>query len=93
MKLLEKIQKLFKVETTEVKPEPKTLQTLDVFDDVWVLKNNEKIKGWVFGKTKNTIMVVTEYEDFKFHYTRPLTVTSIENNNIKLLLNESDSIC
>ena len=90
MKLLEKIQNLFKVEIPEIQSEPKTLQTLDIFDDVWIVKNNEKIKGWVFGKTKNTILVVTEYEDFKFHYTRPLSATTVENNNVKLILNESD---
>lgn len=34
MKLLEKIQNLFKVEIPEIQSEPKTLQTLDIFDDV-----------------------------------------------------------
>ena len=93
MKLLKIIQNWFKNENTEITVEPKTLQTLDIFDDVWVIKDNEIMKGWVFGKTKNTILVVTKYEDFKFRYTRPLTDTVIKNNNLKLILNEFDLTC
>lgn len=93
MKLKELFNRWFKIETSEIQPEPKTLQTLDLFDDVWIIKDNEKIKGWVFGKTKNTIQVVTEYDDFQFHYTRPLSASIVKNNNLKLILNESDLKC
>ena len=91
MKIIDKIKNWFKIEETHQHIEPKTIQTLNVFDDVWVLKERQIYKGWVYEKTKNSIIVIYNgLGEIKFHYTRPLSQTIIVNGTSKLILNESD---
>jgi hypothetical protein len=92
MKIIDKIRKWFKIEIEEFKPDMlKTIQTLNIFDDVWVLKEKQIHKGWVYEKTKNSIIVIyKELDEIKFHYTRPLSQTIITNGTNKLILNETD---
>lgn len=91
MKLIDKIKNWFKTEETHQHIEPKTIQTLNIFDDVWVLKEKQIHKGWVYEKTKNSIIVIYKgLDEIKFHYTRPLSQTIITNGANKLILNETD---
>lgn len=91
MNIIDQIRKWFKIETEEFQIEPKTIQTLSEFDDVWILKDKEIYKGWVYNKTKNNIIVIYNgLEELKFNYTRPLSQRIIENGKNKLFLNESD---
>lgn len=91
MKIIDKIKNWFKIEETHQHIEPKTIQTLNVFDDVWVLKERQIYKGWVYEKTKNSIIIIYNgLDEIKFHYTRPLSQTIIINGTSKLILNESD---
>lgn len=91
MKIIDKIKNWFKIEETHQHIEPKTIQTLNVFDDVWVLKERQIYKGWVYEKNKNSIIVIYNgLDEIKFHYTRPLSQTIIVNGTSKLILNESD---
>lgn len=92
MKLIDKIRKWFKIETEEFKPDiPKTIQTIGVFDDVWILKGQKIHNGWVYDKTKNSIVVIYNVlDEIKFYYTRPLSQTIITNGTNKLILNEAD---
>ena len=41
MKIIDKIKDWFKTKETIQYIEPKTIQTLNVFDDVWILKEND----------------------------------------------------
>lgn len=92
MKLIDKIKKWFKTKTEEFKPDIlKTIQTLCLFDDVWVLKEKQIYKGWVYEKGKNSVIVIYNgLDEIKFHYTRPLSQTIITNGTNKLILNETD---
>ena len=92
MKLIDKIRNWFRIKVEETQPkELKTIQTLTVFDDVWVWKEQQIHKGWVYEKTKNSIVVIyDELAEIKFHYTRPLSQTIITNGTNKLILNETD---
>ena len=91
MKLIDKIKNWFKIEEVTQYIEPKTIQTLNVFDDVWILKDRQIYKGWVYEKTKNSIVVIYNgLDEIKFHYTRPLSQTIIINGTNKLILNETD---
>jgi hypothetical protein len=91
MKLIDRIKNWFKIEETHQHIEPKTIQTLNIFDDVWVLKEKQIHKGWVYEKTKNSIIVIYKgLDEIKFHYTRPLSQTIITNGANKLILNETD---
>lgn len=91
MKIIDKIKNWFKIEETHQHIEPKTIQTLNVFDDVWILKERQIYKGWVYEKTKNSIIIIYNgLCEIKFHYTRPLSQTIITNGTNKLILNETD---
>lgn len=91
MKIIDKIKNWFETKEIIQHTEPKTIQTLNIFDDVWVLKEKQIHKGWVYEKTKNSIVVIYDgLAEIKFHYTRPLSQTIIVNGTSKLILNESD---
>lgn len=91
MKIIDKIKNWFKIEETHQHIEPKTIQTLSIFDDVWILKEKQIYKGWVYEKGKNSIIVIYNgLDEIKFHYTRPLSQTIIINGTSKLILNETD---
>ena len=91
MKIIDKIKNWFKTEEIIQEIEPKTIQTLNVFDDVWILKEKQIHKGWVYEKTKNSIIVIYNGSgEIKFHYTRPLSQSIITNGTNKLILNETD---
>ena len=91
MKLIDKIKNWFKTEEVPQHVEPKTIQTLSIFDDVWILKDRNVYKGWIYEKTKNSIIVIYNgLDEIKFHYTRPLSQNIITNGTNKLILNETD---
>lgn len=91
MKIIDEIKNWFKTKETIQHAEPKTIQTLNIFDDVWVLKEKQIHKGWVYEKTKNSIVIIYDgLAEIKFHYTRPLSQTIITNGTTKLILNETD---
>lgn len=91
MKIIDKIKNWFKVEEIIQEIEPKTIQTLNIFDDVWIIKEKQIHKGWIYEKTKNSIIVIYNgLDEIKFHYTRPLSQSIITNGTNKLILNETD---
>lgn len=93
MKLIDRIKNWFQYEVDKPQPtELKTIQTLDIFDDVWIMKEGEIYKGWVYDKSRNSITVIyNRFEEARFRYA-PST-TSVETNKIKLILNESEIKC
>lgn len=92
MKLLKKIKNWFDLNIKENKPKDiKTTLTLDVFDDVWVSKDNQIYNGWVYEKNKNNIFVIYNgLEEIKFYYNKTEPQTIIQNGNNKLILNKYD---
>ena len=87
--MLRKLKNLFINTSENTSDSVKTIQTLDLCDDVWIEQNGEIQKGWVWGITRNNILILkTNKEIICVHYNRPLTQTVIENSNLKLYLNE-----
>lgn len=72
----------------------KTLEELDILDDVWILSSDESLlKGWVFDINKKHIIVVIpvknkDFLEFRFNVTRPLSQTKLVQNHKTLFLNE-----
>lgn len=95
MKLINLFKKWFRIDVEEIQQkEPKTIQTLNVFDDVWIIINNEIHKGWIWEKTKNSIIVIyNSSNEFRFRYNRPLSQTVLNCDNATLILNENDIQC
>lgn len=92
MKLLKKIKNWFNSNLEVLKPKYiKTTKTLDVFDDVWIIKDKQLYNGWVYEKNKNIIFVIYNgLEELKFYYNKTESQTIIQNGNNKLILNEYD---
>ena len=70
----------------------KTFKTLNVFDDVWISKDNSIIPAWIFSIHKNTCVVIyTENEkvlDFKFKIPSLKTDDFTNQDNVILYLNK-----
>lgn len=80
---------LFKSEIeTEVVKKPITIAEIDVLDTVWVKDGNSIVEGWVFNKTKKSIVIVAADNEYIFHYKRPFTQTEIEFNKNILYFNK-----
>lgn len=80
---------LFSTELPPMKESiPVTLETVEVFDTVWVKDNNEIHQGWIFEKTKKRFLIVAGENEYVFHYNRPFDRTEIEFNNKVLYFNE-----
>lgn len=89
MKLFKRIKNWFNLNIEELEPENKTTQTLDVFDDVWIVKDNQLYTGWIYEKTKNDIFVIYNgLNEIRFHYNKTNPQTIIKNGNNKLILNK-----
>lgn len=70
----------------------KTLENLETIDDVWVEKNGEIKRGWVWEITKKTIIIAfyDSSEIIKIHYQRPLNKSIIKDGDLTLYLNNHD---
>lgn len=64
-----------------------TIKTIDTFDTVWIKKEDVIQKGWIYEKTKKRIVVVSENDEYIFHYGRPYDRDCIEQNKIILYFN------
>lgn len=72
----------------------KTLETVQIFDDVWVKEDNKLYDAWVCNKTNGIITVVVNndvLEEQTFHIKRPLNVSVLKENN-KVLMLEKEAI-
>jgi len=66
----------------------KTLETLDILDDVYVERDNEILCGWIWEINKKSIYVIlSNLETITIHYKRPLTQSIIKDENVTLYLN------
>lgn len=65
-----------------------TIAEIDVLDTVWIKDGDSIIEGWVFNKTKKSIVIVTGDNEYIFHYKRPFTQTEIEFNKNVLYFNK-----
>lgn len=87
------IKELFKTSKQETEVPIKTLETIDLCDDVLIEENGEIRKGWIWEITKRTILVLThDKEIVSIRYQRPLTQSIIKDNNLILYLNDTEHI-
>lgn len=96
MNLVEKIKKFFTRKQIENKTQKiddfKTLETINVYDDVIIVINDIFYNGWISGKTKTHLLVVYDAPNHPLNevivpYSRPLNRSIIVFNNITLYLN------
>lgn len=95
MNLVEKIKNLFTRKQIENKTEIlKTLETIEVFDDVILVINGVKFNGWVSGKTKGYLIICYDADEplkeIMIPYDRPLNKTIVEFNDKVLYLNKNE---
>lgn len=82
------LKDIFSDKTTYIENIPVTLETVDVFDTVWVKDDDEIRQGWIYEKTKKRFLIVVDEDEYIFHYNRPFNRTEIKYNNKILYLNE-----
>lgn len=75
----------------------KTISQIKQFDDVWIRIDGVIYEGWVTENKENIVYIVytdnnNKLQDAVFKIERPLTRTTIENNNKLLILNESEAV-
>ncbi len=87
---------LFNKEETINQIQPKTINTIEIYDDVWVKEDDILYKGWISNKSNSIIEVVVEKYDGTlkeetFHIKRPLTTSILEDDN-KILILDREAI-
>ena len=72
----------------------KTLENIETLDDVWIEKDGEIKRGWIWEINKKAILVAMyDYpEIIKIHYQRPLNVSIIKDKDIIMYLNHESKI-
>lgn len=95
MNLVEKIKTIFTRKQTKEQPikEPKTLENIELYDDVILVIDNKQYKGWISDLSKTQLVICYDEEDNPFKeivipYSRPYNRSVIEFNNKKVYLNE-----
>lgn len=95
MSLVEKIKSIFtrKQNKEQLIKELKTLESIKLYDDVILVIDNKRYKGWISDLSKNQLVICYDEEDNPFKeiivpYSRPYNRSMIEFNNKKVYLNE-----
>ena len=83
----------FKKETSPV-TNPKTLKDLQVMDDIWIKEDGELYTGWVWDISRRCITVIygEDLRDYRFQIPRPLTGTTIDQDNKTLYCNKPENL-
>ena len=99
MNFIKQIKKFFTRRQIENKAQKiddfKTLETINIYDDVIIVINNIPYNGWISGKTKTHLSVVYDTPNYPLNeliipYTRPLNRFIITFNNMVLYLNKEE---
>lgn len=87
-KLISKLTKTPKVNQTKVK----TVKDLQLMDDIWIKENEDIYSGWIWDISRRCITVIygEDLRDFRFQIPRPLTNTTIEQDNKILYCNNPE---
>ena len=97
MNLVELIKNLFtrkQIKEQHIK-DFKTLETIQVYDDVILVIDDVFYNGWISGKSKNNLIICYDapsdpLKEVIIPYSRPYNQTFIKFNNKKLYLNKDE---
>ena len=88
-----RLRDLFKIDPIKEETTLKTVKDLQLLDDIWIKEDGEIYTGWIWDISRRCITVVygEDLRDFRFQIPRPMSATTIIQDNKILYCNKPNN--